>query len=66
MLVLSLILFLNSYFVHGQGEMNKIDSFLEAKDEKLRENLPESTKFYSIQHSESGTISEISSTTRSL
>lgn len=46
--------------------MNKLDSFLEATDEKLRENLSESTKFYSIQHSESGTISEISSTTHSL
>lgn len=57
---------MNSLFVHGQEEMREIDSFLKATYAKLREPLPESTKFYAIQHSESGSISEINSTTHSL
>ena len=61
LLLLSLILSINSLFAHGQEV-----SFFKATDGKLRENLPESTKFYAVQHSESGSISEINSTTHLL
>jgi hypothetical protein len=60
--LLTLTLFINSLFVHGQEEMSELDSFLKATDAKLRVNLPESTEFYVIQESESYSISEINST----
>jgi hypothetical protein len=46
--------------------MYELDSFLKATDAKLMGNLLESTEFYAIQDSESGSISDINSTTHSL
>lgn len=64
--LLSLILFINSLFVHGQEEMYELDSSLKATDAKFMVNMLESTEFYAIQQSESGSISGINSTTHSL